>query len=112
MRATVRATPAGTIADLDGREDLVLATDLQDVEPVKEHFGNRPAVQEFDGFFLLIEDGEYQEVYGFRGIVPDLSKPVYRITLTYSKGGGKKTKPSKAKRKSPESPSVRMIRGR
>jgi hypothetical protein len=84
MRVTVRATLVGTVADLDLRNDLTLATDSQDVEAIKEYFGNRPAVEEFDGFLVKIEDGEYTEVYGFPGNIAWLRKPVYKITRTFS----------------------------
>lgn len=82
MRCYVKAKDAGTIADLDKRKDLMLLTDSQDVEEIKNYFGNRPAIKEFDGFFVKIEEGDFDEVYGFHGIVPNLEKSVWKVERT------------------------------
>lgn len=96
MRVTVRATRVGTIADYDtSRPDLQLATDSQDVEYIKEYFGNRPAIKDFDGFLVKIEDGEYTEVYGFEGNIAWTSKPIYKITRTFSSSDSPKHKSTK-----------------
>ena len=66
------------IRDLDTRDDLQLVTDSQNVESVKAHFGE--IASEFDGFLVKVGDGDYIEVWGFEGIIPDLCKDV---TLIY-----------------------------
>jgi hypothetical protein len=94
MNAVVKATPAGTIADLDKRPELVLVTDSQDVEAVKDYFGNRAAVKDFDGFLVEVDDGEYKDVFGFEGSVPSLGKIAYKVTRTYSSPKKKSNKKS------------------
>lgn len=85
MRAVVRATQAGTVGSLEKeRPDLELADLSQDVEAIKEYFGNRPAVRPFDGFLVKIEDGEYTDVYGYHGNIAYTNKTVYKITRTFS----------------------------
>lgn len=101
MRAVVKARRAGTVADLEGRGDLMLLTDSQEIKAVKEYFGSRPAVRDFDGFFVEVADGDYGDVYGFEGIVPYNYKPVYLVTLTYQNGTlGSGTKKRKTKKSS------------
>jgi len=78
MDTRVEITLAGTIKDLDKRTDLTLVTDSQDVQAVREYFGNND-VDEFDGYFVNIEEGDYSEVYGFYGSTPELYKEVYKI---------------------------------
>ena len=78
MRVEVDAVPVGTIRDLENRNDLILTTDTQDIKFIKEYFGN-PDWWDFDGCFVKIEDGDYEEVYCFVGIVPVLNKTVYKL---------------------------------
>ncbi len=70
----------GSIRQLDFRDDLILITDSQDVKAIKDHFGNAPAAN-YDGFFVKIGPGVYEEVYGFDGVVPSLDKSVFKITM-------------------------------
>jgi len=81
VRCRITAKRIGTIKDINKREDLTLLTDSQDVESVKEYFGNRKAVDEFDGFFVKVGEGDYDEIYGFEGSVPYLSKSLYKISM-------------------------------
>ena len=82
MKCLVMPKPSGTIDGLKKRGDLVLLTDSQDVAEIKNYFGNKPAVQEFDGFFVKVEEGDFAEVYGFHGIIPVLEKSVWKIERT------------------------------
>ncbi len=98
MRATVRATPAGTVGSLEKEKPYLELVDLsQDTEYIKEYFGNRPAVQDFDGFLVKVEDGDYSEVYGFEGNIAYTYKPVFKITRTYSEARSKQHKPKSRK---------------
>lgn len=81
MKAVVTVKSCGTIRDLQAREDLTLVTDTQEVQQVKNHFGNHPDVRDFDGFFVKIHEGEYEEVIGFEGNVPYLHKAAYCVAL-------------------------------
>lgn len=115
MKVTVDTKRSGTIFNLDSRRDLQLVTDSQDTEAVKEYFGNDPNVQDFDGFFVKVEDGDYTEVYGFYGGVPRSYLDVFKITRTFSESTSKRkpTKKSKprAKKRSGDSPtSLRGMR--
>lgn len=60
--------------------DLIFVSDSQDVQAVKENLG-RPAYREYDSFFVRVEEGEYTEVWGMHGIVPDLERQVYKLKL-------------------------------
>jgi len=79
MKCNVKAEPSGTIAGINKREDLILVTDSQDVGEIKNYFGDRPAIKEFDGFFVKVGEGDFEEVYGFHGIVPNLEKSLFKI---------------------------------
>ena len=79
MRPYIKIENAGTIEDAQDREDLILVTDSQDVEAIKQHIGDFPDLEDFDGFFVTVEDGEYGEVYGFSGSVAYLYKTIYQI---------------------------------
>jgi len=72
-----------TVRDLDNRDDLIFVSDSQDVQAIKEYFGNPPELEDFDSFFVKIEDGEYTEVYGVEGIVPLLEKDACKIELVW-----------------------------
>lgn len=69
------------IRELNYRDDIVLITDSQNVRELREFltFEENLISKDLDGFFVVVKDGEYREVYGFSGIVPYLQKPVYRI---------------------------------
>ena len=77
MNKVVDAIPFGVVENLD--DDLTLVTDSQDIEKIKQYFGN-PDWWDFDGCFVKIEGGEYKQVYCFEGGIPYLDKPVYKIT--------------------------------
>ncbi|MBA7554071.1 hypothetical protein ES705_46683 [subsurface metagenome] len=82
MKCYVNAQEKGTILDLNKRDDLILVTDSQDVSEIKNYFGDRAAVKEFDAFFVKVGEGDFVEVYGFHGIVPNLEKTVWQIERT------------------------------
>lgn len=68
-----------TIEDLEKRGDLILVTDSQDVQELKNYLCLEPQVpriDQCDGFFVKVEDGDYTEVYGFWGIIPYLNKRI------------------------------------
>jgi len=77
---TIRAKRVGTIKSIANRDDLTLVE--SDVDYIKEHFGRKAAVMQFDGFFVAVKDGDYSEVYGYRGTVPRLDKDLYKVTQT------------------------------
>lgn len=61
----------------DMPDDFQFSSDSQDVQAIKDHLGELP--DDYDSFFVLIGDGDYIAVYGMFGIVPSLSKHVYRV---------------------------------
>lgn len=114
MNVTVRATRAGTVGSLEKSKPYLQLADLsQDADAIKEYFGNRPAVEQFDGFMINIEDGDYSEVYGFEGNIAYTYKPVWKITRTFSESKPKAKKLAKRKSTRGESQgtSIRGIRG-
>lgn len=68
-----------TVANLNTRHDLTFISDSQDVEALKEHLGKNSIAQDYDSFFVKVENGDYTEIYGMAGIVPYLSKLVRKI---------------------------------
>ena len=79
MKCEIKDKYAGVIGDLEDRNDLQLVTDSQDVQDIKDYFGNAPAVEDYDGFFVKVGDGELDEVYAFVGSIPVLNKPIFEI---------------------------------
>ena len=74
---TVPRTAPQTLTVSELPAALQFVSDSQDVDAVKEHIGQ--AAQEFDSFFVNVQDGDYSEVWGMCGIVPLNSKMVTRI---------------------------------
>jgi hypothetical protein len=71
-----------TIRDIEDRDDLLLVTDSQDVNMIKEYLGDDVAKYDLeciDGFFVKVENGDYSEIYGFNGCIPCLSKEIYQL---------------------------------
>jgi hypothetical protein len=57
-------------------EEIQLITNSQDVKMIHDDY---PEAREFDSFFVLIVDGDYDNIYGFEGSVPALNKYVTKI---------------------------------
>lgn len=57
---------------------LEFVSDSQDVEFIKEYIGGRK-IKEFDAFFVAQDDGDYSEIWGIYGIIPNLSKTAYKL---------------------------------
>jgi len=71
---------AGSIeAVMEYQPDFMLLTDSQDVEAIKDYFGNDELINEYDGFFVKIRDGDYSRIYAFYGNVPFNWKELYEI---------------------------------
>ena len=73
----------GSINDIQDREDLTLAIDFLEVTFILDYLGY-PASDdenpiEFSGLFVLVRDGDYEEVYSFKGCVPYLYKNLCEI---------------------------------
>ena len=76
-------TYVGKIDATQDREDLILVTDPLEVEYILDYPGY-PASDddnpiEFSGLFVLVRDGDYEEVYSFKGCVPYLYKNLCEI---------------------------------
>ncbi|MHA1280374.1 MAG: hypothetical protein ACTSQ8_24655 [Candidatus Helarchaeota archaeon] len=76
-------TYVGTINVIENRKDLILMTDPFEVESILKYFGC-PASDDddpldFSGMFVTIRDGDYGEVYAFKGCVPYLNKDLWVI---------------------------------
>ncbi len=76
----VNAEYVGTIGETE-LEGFALQTDGQDVDAIKEHFGNSAQLADFEGFFVKVGNGDYDTVYAFSGTVPGKGKSLYKITL-------------------------------
>lgn len=64
-------------------DDFILITDSQDVKPIIEYLGIDDKFHGVDSFFVRIENGDYTDVYGFSGIVPNLDKTVVPFKQTW-----------------------------
>ena len=74
----------GTLEDIDKRSDLTLITDGKEVYDILFSINGPEAIrlQEENSLYALfvkVEDGEYKEVYGFKGNIPFLWKRLYQI---------------------------------
>ena len=58
-------------------DDLILVTDSQDVEAIKDYLGSLPF--DYDIFFVSVEDGDYSEVWGVEGNIPYLCRIADRL---------------------------------
>lgn len=63
-------------------DDFILVTDSQDVAPINDYLlGMKDYTKDdlYDSYFVKIGDGDYEEIYGFYGIVPVLNKNCYKL---------------------------------
>jgi len=76
-------TFAGTIKDIQDRDDLILVTDSQDVQSVLDHINYPPSGDEdpmdFSGLFVSIQDGDYLEIFAYLGSIPYLFENIWKI---------------------------------
>ncbi len=76
-------TYAGTIKDIQDRDDLILVTDSQEVQSVLEHINYPPEDDEnaldFSGLFVSIQDGDFVEIYAYLGSIPYLFENIWKI---------------------------------
>ncbi len=81
-------TYLGTINDIQDREDLMLITNSFEVKYILDHLGYPAPDDEdainFSGLFVLVGDGDYDEVYAFEGCVPYFNKDLWKIELQYN----------------------------
>jgi hypothetical protein len=68
------------VQDLHGRDGLIFVSDSQEVRTVKEHLPRH--AQDYDSYFVAVDEGEYTEVYGMFGTVPYIAKEVYPVDLS------------------------------
>lgn len=59
-------------------DDLQHYSNSQDVEAIKEYIGGRK-IKEFDSFLCRTDNGDYEELWGIYGIIPDDNKVAYRL---------------------------------
>lgn len=64
------------VAELDGC-DFIFLSDSQDVDSIRAYAPDY--AEDFDSFLVKLADGDYAEIWGIHGIVPDNDKIAYRI---------------------------------
>jgi hypothetical protein len=76
---------AGIVNKLNSRDDLQYISDSQEVKEIKAMLGysNTIKLNDFDSFFVKVDNGDYEEIYGLSGIVPYFYKPIFKIDATY-----------------------------
>lgn len=57
------------VCDLEDNGELILLTDSQDIDAVKEYLGN-PDWFDYGCLFVKIGEGDYEEIYGCESNVP------------------------------------------
>lgn len=82
----LKITYFGKIEKLNNRTDLVLLTDSQEVNAVKEFLaGNNKKVKnelsEYNLFFVKVSDGDYVEIYASPNSVAWLFAPLDKIEI-------------------------------
>ena len=65
------------IQDVANRDDLTLVVDSQDVKDIDNQIGITEG--NYDGYLAKIADGDYVELYGFKGLIPELDKTLTKI---------------------------------
>lgn len=73
----IKTGKMSSVASLNNRHDLQFVSDSQDTESIRNHIGESAAG--YDSFFVLVENGDYSEVWGMCGIVPRLSNLVSKL---------------------------------
>jgi hypothetical protein len=66
-----------TVANLPAY--LTFVSDSQDTASIRFDFGPQWEGFEYDSYFVRIADGEYTEIWGMCGIVPNISKLVTKL---------------------------------
>ena len=82
MKTEIKCTREKTIAELND-PDLMLITDSQDINAVKEYLGS-PEWFDYGCLFVKIIDGDYAEIYGCESNVPYLHYWVDTIEMVIS----------------------------
>jgi hypothetical protein len=88
MKLRPIVTYVGTINDIQDRNDLMLITDSYEVNYILDYFGY-PAPDDddhmdFSGLFVLVGDGDYEEVFAFEGCVPFFCKDLWMFTTQWT----------------------------
>jgi len=81
MQAKINITKSGTVKDLNTRDDLEFISDDYSINSIKNTIGRFEELKDFNSFFVKINNGEYEEVYGIYGTVPYITKDIYRIEV-------------------------------
>lgn len=76
------------ISDLEGRKGLLLACEA-DIESIREAVRAFQVLnvtappphdpEDYDGFLVRIDNGDYMEIWGYEGTIPYLDKHVTRL---------------------------------
>lgn len=72
------------IRDIPSSDSIILVTDSQDVQHIKDHLNAAMShipdfASDFDSFFVEFLDRDYGRIWGFFGIVPHLDRLCYLV---------------------------------
>ena len=80
-------TYAGTIQEIQNRNDLILITDSQEVETVLNDLNypssDEEAPMDFGGLFVALQDGDYSDILAYEGTIPYLYKDLWKIDTKF-----------------------------
>lgn len=65
------------VKDIPNCSEMQFISDSQEVELIKHDLDIEE--KEFNSFFVLVENGDYSEVYGMFGIIPYTDNTVYKV---------------------------------
>lgn len=70
-----------TIQEIQNRQDLILVTDSQDARDLRQSLtkAEKKRAAFCDSFFVAVDEGYYEEIYGFVGIIPHLAKTLVKV---------------------------------
>lgn len=72
------------LPDIDN-DNWILVTDSQDTSLIREMYpiitdeSGYQFINDYDSFFVMIDDGDYSILYGFYGIIPVLIKECTKL---------------------------------
>ena len=65
------------VKDIPNYSEMQFISDSQEVELIKSDLDIKQ--EEYNSFFVYVENGDYSEVYGMYGIIPLLENYVYKV---------------------------------
>jgi len=82
MKRIIKSKYFGKIKDIECKDYLTLIINDWEVQNLKDYFRSEE-INQYDGFFVDLENGDYDELYGYFGSIPNNNKALYQIDIYY-----------------------------